>query len=165
VTRQDRNDGIVNAARWLGAIGLIAVSVIVLAPGAAAAQPAGDPDAGQDVYAANCAMCPGADATGMMGCTRQRPTRRRLSSMPSCRVHRPRNAARRAAAAPLQGDGVAEPLELVDQSLGLLLGRVAALVLACRSARVMRNIARPENQTGAVPPEYRPGRWGTSNHA
>ena len=45
--QQHRRPRLVPWLRWLGPIGLIAVSVIVLAPSAAAAQPAGDPDAGR----------------------------------------------------------------------------------------------------------------------
>jgi mono/diheme cytochrome c family protein/uncharacterized membrane protein len=54
-------------ASWLGVIGLTVAGVLVLAPGDSAAQAAGNADAGQDVYAANCAMCHGTDAAGMMG--------------------------------------------------------------------------------------------------
>jgi mono/diheme cytochrome c family protein len=51
---------------WLGVFGRLAAAV-ALAPDASATQPTGDPDAGREVYAASCAMCHGADASGMMG--------------------------------------------------------------------------------------------------
>lgn len=52
---------------WLGVVALGAAGVILLAPGTSTAQPVGNPDAGQDVYSANCAMCHGPDAAGMTG--------------------------------------------------------------------------------------------------
>jgi putative membrane protein len=42
------------------------VAVISMAPSQVFAQ-SGDPEAGRDVFQANCAMCHGADASGMMG--------------------------------------------------------------------------------------------------
>jgi putative membrane protein len=53
--------------RWLGVFGLLAAAAVALAPDASATQPTGDPDAGREMYAATCAMCHGADASGMMG--------------------------------------------------------------------------------------------------
>ncbi|MGH3666265.1 MAG: c-type cytochrome [Egibacteraceae bacterium] len=52
---------------WLGVLGLLAAAAVALAPDASATQPTGDPDAGREVYAVTCAMCHGADASGMMG--------------------------------------------------------------------------------------------------
>jgi mono/diheme cytochrome c family protein/uncharacterized membrane protein len=52
---------------WIDVISVLAAAIAVLPSGASAAQPAGDADAGRGVFAANCAMCHGADATGMMG--------------------------------------------------------------------------------------------------
>jgi mono/diheme cytochrome c family protein len=66
-SRRHRRPPSVRWAGWLCAIGLIAVGVIILAPDASAAQAPGDADAGREIYVANCAMCHGADATGMMG--------------------------------------------------------------------------------------------------
>ncbi len=49
----------------------LAVSLVIIASlglhAPAQAQSAGDPDAGRDVFEANCAMCHGQDASGMMG--------------------------------------------------------------------------------------------------
>jgi len=53
--------------RWLALIGLAAAVTALGAPRASAVQDRGSADAGRDVYTANCAMCHGADATGMMG--------------------------------------------------------------------------------------------------
>lgn len=47
-------------------LALAAVAVAAL-PAVAAAQQQGDPVAGRRVFAANCAMCHGSDASGMMG--------------------------------------------------------------------------------------------------
>lgn len=52
---------------WIGVISVLAAVTAVLSSDASAAQPSGDTDAGRDLFAANCAMCHGADATGMMG--------------------------------------------------------------------------------------------------
>lgn len=57
---------VITWANWLCVIGLVAVGAALVDSGHAAAQPTGDAKAGREVYAANCAMCHGADATGMM---------------------------------------------------------------------------------------------------
>ncbi len=59
----------------LTAAGALAVAVVLAGspPGVAASQPVdapgrpGDVEAGEQVFQANCAMCHGADASGMMG--------------------------------------------------------------------------------------------------
>lgn len=66
-SRRYRRPPSVSWAGWLGVIGVFAIGVIILAPGVSAAQGLGDADAGREIYVANCAMCHGADATGMMG--------------------------------------------------------------------------------------------------
>ncbi|MDQ3964735.1 MAG: c-type cytochrome [Actinomycetota bacterium] len=46
---------------------LVAVGLVVLAASPVSAQTNGDPAAGREVFEANCAMCHGQDASGMMG--------------------------------------------------------------------------------------------------
>lgn len=65
--RRHRRSALGRWASWLGVVGLIVAGVLVAAAGDSSGQAAGNSDAGQDVYAANCAMCHGPDAAGMMG--------------------------------------------------------------------------------------------------
>ncbi len=53
-------------APWLKCV-LVAVGLVVLAVSPVSAQTNGDPAAGREVFEANCAMCHGQDASGMMG--------------------------------------------------------------------------------------------------
>lgn len=54
--------------RWLPIAALLAGLVVLSSPGdTSAEQPDGDASRGESIYQANCAMCHGADATGMMG--------------------------------------------------------------------------------------------------
>lgn len=51
---------------WLGCA-VAAISLVVLTASPVSAQTNGDPAAGREVFEANCAMCHGQDASGMMG--------------------------------------------------------------------------------------------------
>jgi mono/diheme cytochrome c family protein len=51
--------------RWL--IALIAIPLLAFAPSGAQSEQQGDVARGQQIYQANCAMCHGVEATGMMG--------------------------------------------------------------------------------------------------
>lgn len=55
------------AAIRLGLVAVIVVLGAVTVPTVAAGQQSGDPAKGREVFAANCAMCHGSDAAGMMG--------------------------------------------------------------------------------------------------
>ena len=56
-----------NAAVRLASLLAIALLGVVSLPTVAAAQESGDPANGREVFSANCAMCHGRDAAGMMG--------------------------------------------------------------------------------------------------
>ena len=55
------------AAIRLALVAVIVVLGAATVPTVAAGQQSGDPAKGREVFAANCAMCHGSDATGMMG--------------------------------------------------------------------------------------------------
>ena len=54
------------AIRVVGVVAIVVVGAVTV-PTGAAGQESGDPAKGREVFAANCAMCHGSDAAGMMG--------------------------------------------------------------------------------------------------
>lgn len=54
------------AIRLVGVVAIVVLGAVTV-PTVAAGQESGDPAKGREVFAANCAMCHGSDAAGMMG--------------------------------------------------------------------------------------------------